>query len=179
MQKFEILLKNEKLKLYNRFSLFILIILTLLYVYFTFFAKPISSVSTRYIILAFMILFLVAFYLKKSREIIKPVHFYFFLILGWALIGEYLLAGVTLLLQLLLDSATGKKMVTLSADKIIYPSFPKRIIYWADLNNLLLKDGLLTIDLKSNKVIQQLVDENKTPVDEKEFNDFCRQQLNK
>ena len=43
----------------------------------------------------------------------------------------------------------------------------------------MLKDGLLTIDSKDNKVIQQLIDEEKTKIDEKEFNDFCKDQLRK
>jgi len=50
-------------------------------------------------------------------------------------------------------------------------------IPWQELDNVILKDGLLTIDLRSNKIIQsELLDEN-GPVDEKAFNLFCHQQL--
>ncbi|MGQ0738707.1 MAG: hypothetical protein ACT4OJ_06570 [Bacteroidota bacterium] len=64
-------------------------------------------------------------------------------------------------------------------ESIFYPSFPVKKISWTSLNNCLLKDGLLTIDFRNNKIIQQAIDESKTSVNEKEFNEFCRQQLNK
>lgn len=54
----------------------------------------------------------------------------------------------------------------------------RHFIRWGQLNNLILKDDLLTIDLKNNKLIQQYLDESSGPVNEKEFNDFCQKQLN-
>ena len=70
-------------------------------------------------------------------------------------------------------------LVSIIKEKIAYPSFPKRNITWSELSNIILKDGLLTINFKNNKFIQQFVDETKTAVNEQEFNDFCSQQLNK
>lgn len=54
----------------------------------------------------------------------------------------------------------------------------KTIIYpWRELDNVILKDDLLTIDLKSNKLIQvELAAENEE-ADEERFNSFCREQL--
>jgi len=63
-------------------------------------------------------------------------------------------------------------------ESIVYPSFPKRIILWNELQNIVLKDGILTIDFRNNKLIQQDLDEEVT-VNEKEFNEFCKQQLSK
>ena len=48
---------------------------------------------------------------------------------------------------------------------------------WSELNNLILKDGLLTIDFVSNRVIQLVIDGSKTPIDEKAFNEYCRRRL--
>lgn len=69
--------------------------------------------------------------------------------------------------------------VHISVNAVSYPSFPKRTIQWNELNNLVLKDDLLTIDFKNNKIIQQLTDKKASAVNEKEFNDFCSKQLNK
>ncbi|HQW84577.1 MAG TPA: hypothetical protein PK987_08960 [Ferruginibacter sp.] len=56
----------------------------------------------------------------------------------------------------------------------------KTIVYnWADIDNLVLKDGLLTIDLKSNKLVQTEVTKETKQVDETAFNKFCSMQLNK
>lgn len=70
-------------------------------------------------------------------------------------------------------------LVSVVKKHISYPSFPKKNLAWAELNNIVLKDGLLTIDLKNNRFIQQPIDEMKTSVNEAEFNDFCREQLKK
>jgi hypothetical protein len=52
-----------------------------------------------------------------------------------------------------------------------------RVYKWADMSNVVLKDGILTLDFKSNKIFQSEVEENETPVDEKEFNRFCTEQI--
>jgi len=54
----------------------------------------------------------------------------------------------------------------------------KNITYpWPELDNVILKDNLLTIDLRSNKIIQAELREENGPVDEQAFNRFCDQQL--
>ena len=52
-----------------------------------------------------------------------------------------------------------------------------RVYKWRDMSNIILKDGILTLDFKSNKIFQSEVEENETPVDEKEFNQFCTEQI--
>ncbi|MGB4846261.1 MAG: hypothetical protein WBP16_17460 [Ferruginibacter sp.] len=55
----------------------------------------------------------------------------------------------------------------------------KIVVYaWADIENVIVKDGLLTVDLKSNKLIQAEIAEDATVVDENAFNRFCAEQLN-
>ena len=76
-------------------------------------------------------------------------------------------------------AALQKPIVSISESQVIYPSFPRKKIDWQELSNLMLKDGLLTIDFKNNKIIQQQIADISSTIDEKEFNDFCRQQLNK
>lgn len=57
-------------------------------------------------------------------------------------------------------------------------AIPERKLRWEQLNNVVLKDGMLTLDFMNNKIIQQILEETNQTVNEKEFNDFCRQQLN-
>ena len=42
---------------------------------------------------------------------------------------------------------------------------------WSGFNNIILKDNLLTLDFKNNKLLQLNIVENK--VDENTFNTFC------
>lgn len=95
----------------------------------------------------------------------------------WLLFFHYYIIGAaSLTLAVLYYIAKRELEVILNTDKLIYPSFPPKNIRWTELNNVILKDGLLTIDFKNNKIIQQLIDEN-NPVDELEFNQYCREQL--
>jgi hypothetical protein len=99
--------------------------------------------------------------------------------LVWLLFLHYYTIGfISLALALLFYIARRDMKVLVNKERIEYPSFPPKKIKWADLNNIILKDGLLTIDFKNNKIIQQLIDEN-NPVDENEFNHFCRERLAK
>ena len=64
-----------------------------------------------------------------------------------------------------------------SAKEVVFNSFPKKRYQWKDINNVVLKDGLLTVDKKDNKIYQKEVDEMVSVKVEEEFNQFCRQQL--
>lgn len=89
--------------------------------------------------------------------------------------SEYVIAGLSLLFFLLYLLSVKTKLLCIGDDHILYPSFPKRKIKWHELNNIVLKDGLLSLDFKNNKIIQQLLEENETAIDENEFNQFCRE----
>jgi hypothetical protein len=56
---------------------------------------------------------------------------------------------------------------------ITFNSFPKRFIAWDKINNVVLKDDLLTIDYKTNKLFQREIDPGTEASVEKEFNSFC------
>lgn len=53
-------------------------------------------------------------------------------------------------------------------------SFPKKRYTWNELNNVVLKDGLLTIDFKNNKMLQRLVDSEVDVKVEEEFTAYAR-----
>ena len=74
--------------------------------------------------------------------------------------------------------ALKKEEIGFNRDEIYYNKlFPKKI-YWESLNNVVLKDGILTLDFMSNKVQQfetdELDDEDEEEVTEEEFNAFCQ-----
>lgn len=49
---------------------------------------------------------------------------------------------------------------------------------WDEVNNALIKDGLITIDLRNNKLYQNEIEGYVTAEVEKEFNDFCKRCIN-
>jgi hypothetical protein len=54
----------------------------------------------------------------------------------------------------------------------------KKKFPWSDFNNIILKDGLLTLDFRNNTLFQkEALEDVEGEADEEEFNDYCRKQL--
>lgn len=67
-----------------------------------------------------------------------------------------------------------------SENEIVMNSLFKKRYGWEDFNNVVLKDGLLTMDFKNNKLLQKEVQEDEDDdADEDEFNEYCQKQLNR
>ncbi len=64
-----------------------------------------------------------------------------------------------------------------SKSEIIFNTFPKKRLAWNEVSNAIIKDGLITIDQKNNKLFQKEIDSGVSLQVEKEFNEFCRKQL--
>ncbi|MEO6537703.1 MAG: hypothetical protein ABIT07_08310, partial [Ferruginibacter sp.] len=74
---------------------------------------------------------------------------------------------------------TNKQLIIyINENGISYPSFPPKLLLWPAIEQVILKDDVLTIDMKDNKLLQFAIDKLNTPViDETEFNGFCITQL--
>ncbi len=183
MKQFEITLKNEKINQYNRIALFIIIINLALFVYLAV-STEIKSIRIAALIgasLITIVLFIDYFLLSFKNNQGTPYKLLaeYIIAMTWLQMGYWWIAIICFLLGSFYFVAKRPMLVSIIKEKIAYPSFPKRNITWSELSNIILKDGLLTINFKNNKFIQQFVDETKTVVNEQEFNDFCNQQLNK
>jgi hypothetical protein len=64
-------------------------------------------------------------------------------------------------------------------DRVVMNTLIKRRFDWNMFNNIILKDGLLTLDFKDNRLVQREVadDEDEDDADEEEFNAYCRSRL--
>ena len=69
------------------------------------------------------------------------------------------------------------KEIGFSQNEISFNTFPKKVLQWDEINNALIKDGLITIDLKNNKLFQKEIEGFVTADIEREFNDFCKQHI--
>ena len=65
--------------------------------------------------------------------------------------------------------------IGISDEKIVINTFFRKRYGWSVFSNVVLKDGLLTLDFKNNKVLQREVVIR--DINEAEFNDFCREQV--
>jgi Mn2+/Fe2+ NRAMP family transporter len=61
-----------------------------------------------------------------------------------------------------------------SETEISFNSLPKKELQWNEIKNVIIKDGLITIDQHNNKLTQKEIEGYVTTDLEQEFNDFCR-----
>ena len=178
MKQFELILKNEKETSYKRISI-LLLVLNLVGLLFITYLKDFKSWGP--FIMAAIAIFsaFISFYFKNKNERPTLTGVFFVLSLAWILAGYWVAGLLNALFMILHTAALQKPVVSINESRVIYPSFPKKKIDWQELSNLIIKDGLLTIDFKNNRIIQQHIADISSTIDEKEFNDFCRQQLNK
>lgn len=181
MAKFELVLKNNKVRQYDRIALFTIIINLIVFIAW---AKYTTSESARYysIIGAALVIAVLATETLSNRNKNKPTAAYklvamLLVSLTWLAIGNWWMFAASLLLTWLYHASKRQLGVVVTDKQITYPSFPKKDIQWQELSNLILKDGLLTIDFKSNKILQGEIIPADPEVNEKEFNEFCSMQL--
>lgn len=67
--------------------------------------------------------------------------------------------------------------IGVDASGITFNSFPKKHYEWKEINNLVLKDDIVTVDYKNNKIFQKEIESEVSAETEEEFNTFCRSKL--
>ena len=138
------------------------------------------SYGVIFIIFTLCIIVWVLYCNNLSRRLIIP-HFRFALLLaawGWYFHYKVLWATMLYLLAAILEKPAKKNLeVAFDQEEIVINSYPKRQYSWKDLNNVVLKEGMLTLDFKTNKLLQRFVNDEVDIKVEEEFNHFCHEQI--
>ena len=89
------------------------------------------------------------------------------------------LSFVFIILALLEYQAKYAIEIGFTDHEIRFNTFIKRRYNWSDFTNIILKDGIITLDFVNNKILQREIedDEEEDDADEEEFNGYCREQL--
>lgn len=89
------------------------------------------------------------------------------------------LVFVFIILALLEYQAKYAIEIGFADNEIVFNSLFKKRYNWKQFSNIVLKDGLLTLDFTNNRIVQrEIEDDEDDDADEDEFNDYCRNQLN-
>ena len=112
----------------------------------------------------------------------KRKHYYqlalFFAAVGWFMHPGTLLICILYFTAGVLEKAVKTKPHFLfNINEIVLHDFPNKHYDWNQFNNIILKDGLLTLDFKNNKLYQKQIETTETLIKETEFNDFCNERL--
>ncbi len=180
MDHYTLLLRNEKARFYRLMTWITLVANAAMFLMGPFlFSTPVAKWSSlacgAIVALAVVIHFRQTRYNRAVRLPLLP--FFALLSIEWCITGYYWVAVLPLLFAFLSSVADRKFIVTVNNSGVVYPSFPERRMRWEEISNMLIRDGLLTIDLHNNRFFQQLLDEEHNPVNEQEFNEFCRRFL--
>lgn len=98
--------------------------------------------------------------------------------LTWVFTSNYLPGVLLFLFSLSGLISPRKKIIHFSSDGIRYPSFPVKQLSWKEVDFVILKDDVLTIEMKNNRLMQFTLEKHVAAgLDPDEFNNFCREQL--
>ncbi len=155
------------------------------FVYKQFLFDNISSIlgAKRESLLLFIALVIIAWWLYcKRKKAQNDIPYYRFALMfsawGWYIQTDHFQIATFYLVAAILEKPVKLlPEVAFDHEEIAFNSFPKKVYLWKDVANVVLKDGLLTIDLKNNKLIQKEVDADISDSDEQDFNDFCKDRL--
>ena len=173
MQQFELGLKDNRQKRYLQFLLFSILLNITLFSWLSLTAIHLLALTTGMILSIAMLIIHVT---KKWNNLNFTPHYYLIILLICWLFALELIPALLNLIFIFSALYLHKKIsVSVDSTGIIIHSFPKKIFAWQDADNVLIKDGLMTIDLLNNKIFQLAVDDNL--VNENDFNDFCRHQI--
>jgi hypothetical protein len=176
MQQFEIVLKNNNIRSYRFIALMLVILNLAIFIFLLF--------SDSYFVDALSDLILVCIYAifrfyqsRKNKAFFFIDEVAFFVLAGcWIVLHHYLFAIFCALIGTLYHFSLQKIHFVFSGELIIRMNFPRTEYQWAKFNNVMLRDGILTLDFTDNKLIQMEVEDNIT-INEFEFNAFAKQKI--
>lgn len=173
-QTFDIAIPNERIKTYK---LIAFIILSLNFFGFGFvFLKTTGNISYLAILLIITNAVPWSFYLLNKRHLKYPLVDISFVASAclWFYIGNVWMALLLILFVTIGFFANKKPVIHFSTYGIKYPSFPPKKYAWADVQNVIWKDDLLTIDLKNNTLHQVNIEKDVAiTVNTELFNSWC------
>ena len=182
MDNFSIVLPNEKYRMYKIIAILISIINIFGFAFCT--AKTSEENSSH-------LLFIIGFSMVSSPLVSSLVfkksgqfnlaNILVSLMLAsifWVIAGFYFAGCLQFISAISGLFAVRRMKIDFKYDYIFYPSIPSKKIKWNEIANLVLKDNILTIDLKNNKLIQYRIKESENDgLNEDSFNTFVQQRI--
>lgn len=100
-----------------------------------------------------------------------------FILIGWLSLQIYLVALLLAGWALLGLQIREHVLLVVKKEGIYLQTLFAKAYAWTDLQNIIMRDGLLTLDLRSNKIFQSTVSEIRPMDSEENFNKFCRERM--
>jgi len=173
---FDITLKNEKEKTYRLIILFFVVLHVLFFIYLLFnnlwWKKALAGLIITALYAGYRLLITNTKHQKFSFG-----SGYFFVLSILIVTEGWWFWAIELILSLISQIALTPFILTFSVKEIKNVGFPFKKYKWNELTNVILKDNILTLDFKNNKLLQAEIEP--ANISEVAFNTFAQEQLNK
>jgi hypothetical protein len=178
--QYVVTLKNNSRKFIDTFSLLLLTISALLLLREQYFSP---NIKIAYLFGGIAIVVIAGrniYQQKKNNQTVYYSSALFIAAIGWVTM-PYLnwLFIPFALLGLFERQAKMPLEVGFTDTVIVINTLIRRRYKWSDFNNIILKDDLLTLDFKTNRLLQRETIDEEGDAEEDEFNDYCEAQLKK
>jgi hypothetical protein len=176
---FVVTLKNHHRKLIDRISYFVMAISAILFL-----QAIITAPRFELTLLIITIICIIAFTVDivrqlKSHQPVSYRNVLFIIAICWLAMPYMKWIAIPVAILALIENAAKAPLEIGFTDAFIMMNHvPKKKYKWSDFNNIVLKDGYLTLDFRNNKLIQQeVLEDEDDDGDEDEFNEFCQKML--
>jgi hypothetical protein len=176
---FVVTLKNTSSKYIDRFSLLLLIISALLFLKEQFFSP---NIKIAYLFGGIAIAAITSWniYQKKKGKTIYYSSALFIAAIAWVTMPYLNWLFLPFALMGLFERQAKMPLeVGFTDSQIVINTLLRRKYTWSDFNNVILKNDLLTLDFKTNRLLQRETIDEEGDAEEDEFNIYCREQLRK
>lgn len=177
--------KQPDYKNANAVSVLMLLLAVIVFIYTAriYWSSPVyHNAAILYVVLTSIILLWSSYCLAIAPRLRRIP--YFRLALATAAIGWFVVPLSNIWMGLLYAAAALiERQVKFPAEigvddhGIVFNSLPEKSFQWNELENMLLKDNIITIDFKNNKIYQKETEADVSALLEKEFNAFCSRKL--
>lgn len=178
---YQLELRQPNFKSYKLITLFMAFINAVSFIFYFLKADTnfLKIVSIAGILTSAVLLYIVFIKFTKWKKAFKLVAFLLTLMaICWAAAGNFYFFILFLCLALFSFISLQPQVLKFDDDGINYPTFPVKFYNWAEVNQVLIKDDVLSIDLKNNKFLQFLLPETTVAkITTADFNSFCQQKI--
>jgi hypothetical protein len=176
--QYVVTLKNASRKYTDTFSLLLLIISALLFLREQYFSP---NIRVAYLFGGIGIAAIIGLNLYRQKKNNKTVYYngaLFIAAIAWVTMPYLSWLFIPFaLLGLFERQAKMPLEVGFTDTEIAINTLIRRRYKWTDFNNIVLKDDLLTLDFKNNRLLQRETIDEEGDAEEDEFNVYCRKQL--
>ncbi len=170
---YRFILQKEKQTSYFRIEMAVVLLHLITFIVFAVSRYP-KGIGMSVFGIGIALFYAVLYFLNRQRPFrstLLDLPIYFFA-LWWFAAGIYWMGILVFIFSIFATLSKQKMQIIFSDENILYHAFLKRSFNWADISNVVLKDDMLTIDFKNNKIIQQPIEESSFT--EADFNRFCQ-----